>query len=63
MIRIGTLFVLLLIAPAHAQTVAAAPGFDPHLVADVYATALAFMAPRTLEPVQSRSLPFGGCAG
>ena len=51
MIRSGALFVLLLIIPAHAQTVAVPPGFDPHLIANVYATALAFMAPRTLEPV------------
>ena len=63
MIRIGTLFVLLLIAPAHAQTVAATPGFDPHLVADVYATALAFMAPRTLEPVPVSRLTAWGLRG
>ena len=63
MIRIGTLFVLLLIAPAHAQTVAATPGFDPHLVADVYATALAFMAPRTLEPVPVSRLTVWGLRG
>jgi carboxyl-terminal processing protease len=62
-IRIGTLFVLLLIAPAHAQTVAAPPGFDPHLVADVYATALAFMAPRTLEPVPVSQLTVWGLRG
>jgi carboxyl-terminal processing protease len=62
-IRIGTLFVLLLISPAHAQTVAAPPGFDPHLVADVYATALAFMAPRTLEPVPVSQLTVWGLRG
>src|SRR6516162_3611786 len=50
-IRAGVLFVLLLIIPAHAQTVAVPPGFDAHLITSVYATALAFMAPRTLQPV------------
>ena len=62
-IRIGTLFVLLLIAPAHAQTVAVPPGFDPHLVTNVYATALAFMAPRTLEPVAVSQLTVWGLRG
>ncbi|HME23228.1 MAG TPA: S41 family peptidase [Acetobacteraceae bacterium] len=63
MIRIGALFVLLLIVPAHAQTVAAPPGFDPHLITDVYATALAFMAPRTLEPVPVSQLTIWGLRG
>ncbi len=62
-IRVGVLFVLLLIAPAHAQTVAAPAGFDPHLISDVYATALAFMAPRTLEPVAVSQLTIWGLHG
>ena len=63
MIRSGALFVLLLIIPAHAQTVAVPPGFDPHLIANVYATALAFMAPRTLEPVAVSQLTIWGLRG
>ena len=63
MIRVGALLVLLLIAPAHAQTVAVPPGFDPHLITDVYATALAFMAPRTLEPVAVSQLTIWGLRG
>jgi len=46
-IRIGALLLLLLIAPAHAQPVVAIGSFDPVLLANVYTTALAFMAPRT----------------
>ena len=63
MIRAGALFILLLIVPAHAQTVAIPPGFDPHLMTDVYATALAFMAPRTLEPVPVSQLTVWGLHG
>jgi carboxyl-terminal processing protease len=59
--RIGILFLLLLIAPAHAQPVAS--GFDPHMVTDVYAAALAFMAPRTLEPVPISQLTMWGLGG
>ena len=39
------------------------PGFDPHLITDVYATALAFMAPRTLEPVAVSQLTIWGLRG
>ena len=63
MIRIGTLFVLLFILPAHAETVAVPPGFDPQLITNVYATALAFMAPRTLEPVAVSQLTIWGLRG
>jgi carboxyl-terminal processing protease len=59
--RIGALLLLLLIVPAHAQPGAA--GFDPHLVTNVYATALAFMAPRTLEPVAVSQLTLWGLHG
>jgi carboxyl-terminal processing protease len=62
-IRIGTLFLLLLIAPARAQTIAAAGAFDPRLAMNVYATALAFMAPRTLEPVAVSQLTVWGLRG
>jgi carboxyl-terminal processing protease len=62
-IRAGVIFVLLLILPAHAQNVAIPPGFDPHLMTDVYATALAFMAPRTLEPVAVSQLTIWGLGG
>ena len=62
MTRIGALLFLLLIAPAHAQPVAVA-GFDPHLVTNVYATALAFMAPRTLEPIAVSQLTIWGLHG
>jgi carboxyl-terminal processing protease len=62
-IRIGSLLLVLLIAPAHAQPVAYAGGFDPHLVANVYATALAFMAPRTLDPVPVSQLTIWGLRG
>ena len=57
------MLVLLLIAPAHAQTVAVPPGLIPHLITDVYATALAFMAPRTLEPVAVSQLTIWGLRG
>ena len=60
MIRIGVLLLLLLIAPAHAQPVA---GFDPALLANIYAAALAFMAPRTLEPVAVSQLTVWGLHG
>ncbi len=63
MIRIGALFVLLLIVPAHAQPVSVPAGFDPQLVTDVYATALAFMAPRTLEPATVSQLTVWGLRG
>ena len=62
MSRIGALFILLLIVPAHAQTVAP-PGFDPRLITDVYASALAFMLPRTLEPVTLSQLTVWGLRG
>ena len=54
--RISALLFLLLAAPAHDEPLVAAGGFDPLLVTNVYATALAFMAPRTLEPVPAWQL-------
>jgi len=61
-IRSATVLLLLLIAPAYTQPVAVA-GFDPHLVTNVYATALAFMVPRTLEPVPVSQLTLWGLHG
>ncbi len=63
MIRAGALFILLLILPAQAQIAAVPPGFDPRLITDVYATALAFMAPRTLQPVAVSQLTIWGLRG
>ena len=63
MIRIGALLFILLAAPAHAEPVVAANGFNAHLVNDVYATALAFLAPRTLEPVPVSQLTIWGLRG
>jgi carboxyl-terminal processing protease len=62
-IRIGVLLILLLIVPAQAQHVTAPPGFDPALASNVYATALAFMAPRILEPVPVSQLTVWGLRG
>jgi len=59
-IRVGVLLVLLLVTRAHAQT---APGFDPRLVTSVYAEALAFMAPRTLEAVPVSQMTIWGLRG
>ena len=56
------LLFLLLIVPVHGQPVAT-PGFDPVLVADVYSVALAFMAPRTLDPVPVPLLAVWGLRG
>ena len=63
MIRASVLFVLLFIVPAHAQSVPVPPGFDPHLITQVYSTALAFMAPRTLDPVPVAQLTIWGLHG
>jgi carboxyl-terminal processing protease len=61
--RIGALLFLLLVAPAHAEPVVAAARFDPILVANVYATALAFMVPRTLDPIAPSQLTIWGLRG
>ncbi|HTW71273.1 MAG TPA: S41 family peptidase [Acetobacteraceae bacterium] len=62
MTRRAVLLLLLLIVPVHAQPVAD-PGFDPALVANVYSVALAFMAPRILEPVPVSLLTVWGLRG
>lgn len=66
MIRISALLFFLLIGRANADAGVGGslgPGFDPHLTTEVYATALAFMAPRTLEPVPVSQLTLWGLRG
>jgi len=60
--RAVLLLLLLIVVPAHAQPVGA-PGFNPTMVADVYSVALAFMAPRILEPVPVPMLTVWGLRG
>jgi len=60
--RHAVILFLLLIVPAHAQPAANA-GFDPGLVTNVYSVALAFMAPRILEPVPVPELTVWGLRG
>ena len=60
--RLSVLLLLLLIVPSHAQPVANG-GFDPGLVAQVYTVALAFMEPRTLDPVPVPTLTVWGLRG
>jgi len=62
-IRIAALLLVLLAAPAHGEPVATANGFDPYLVNNVYLTALAFLAPRTLDPVPVSQLTIWGLRG
>jgi carboxyl-terminal processing protease len=65
--RVTILLVLLLVVPAHAQPGASGPaaagGYDPALVTQVYAAALAFMQPRTLDPVPVPTLTIWGLRG
>lgn len=67
MIRLGTFLLLLLTAPAYAQTgyaqAGSSAGFNTPLATSVYTTALAFMAPRTLEPVPVAQLTLWGLNG
>ena len=63
MIRVGAIFVLLLMVPAEAQRVTTPQAFDPTLVGNVYATALTFMAPRTLEAAPVPQLVVWGLRG
>ncbi|MGA3404062.1 MAG: S41 family peptidase [Acetobacteraceae bacterium] len=60
--RLTVLLLLLMIVPAHAQSVANG-AFDPGLVAKVYSVALAFMEPRTLDPVPVPTLTVWGLRG
>ena len=61
--RLGFLIVLLLAATAHAEPAANGAGFDQALTANVAAAALAFMAPRTLDPVPISQLTVWGLRG
>jgi carboxyl-terminal processing protease len=63
-IRLSALLILLLIGSAHAdRSYAGTLDFDPRLTTEVYAAALAFMAPRTLEPVPVSQLTQWGLRG
>lgn len=63
MIRFGTLLLLLLLAAsAHAEPGTPA-AFNAPLATSVYSTALAFMAPRTLDPVPVSQLTIWGLHG
>ncbi len=63
MLRLCFLIVVLFAGQAHAEQVGAEPGFNPSLAAEVTAAALAFMAPRTLEPVPVSQLTVWGLRG
>ena len=70
MIRVSLLVVLLFVVCAHAQSPAGTPAgsqaaaaFDPQQARDVYVEALAFMAPRILEPVPVSQLTVWGLRG
>lgn len=62
MIRFGTLLLLLLAAPAFAETGTPA-AFNAPIATAVYSTALAFMAPRTLDAVPVSQLTVWGLHG
>lgn len=57
------LLLLVIACPADAEPASPVAGFEPALAAEVYATALAFMAPRTLEPVPVPQLATWGLRG
>lgn len=59
--RIAGLLLILLAAPSRAEQHPG--GFDSHIVTSVYATALAFMAPRTLEAVPVSDMTLWGLRG
>ncbi len=63
MIRLGTFLLLLLVAPAYAETGTPATNFNAPIATAVYSTALAFMAPRTLDPVAVSQLTVWGLHG
>ena len=62
MIRISALLVLILVGRAQAQPPGGGP-YDPQRVTAVYAEALAFMAPRILDPVPISQLTVWGLRG
>ncbi len=62
--RCSLLLLLLFGIPAQAEPVATAPpSWNPQLAAQVYITALTFMAPRTLEPVAFAQFTLWGLRG
>lgn len=66
MIRISALLLVLLFGRANADPARMAsgmPAFDQRLATEVYATALSFMAPRTLDPVPISQLTIWGLRG
>ncbi len=62
MIRFGALLLLLLSSPALAE-IGSPATFNAQLATSVYATALTFMGPRTLEPVPVAQLTLWGLNG
>ncbi|MBN8906038.1 MAG: peptidase S41, partial [Rhodospirillales bacterium] len=60
--RIALILLILAAVPARAET-APSEGFDARLAAEVYTRALAFMAPRILEPVPVPQLATWGLRG
>lgn len=62
MIRFGALLLLLLSGPALAE-IGSPATFNTQLATSVYATALTFMGPRTLEPVPVSQLTLWGLNG
>jgi carboxyl-terminal processing protease len=62
-IRLGLLFLVLLAIPAHAEPTLPTAGFNAALTTEVYAAALAFIAPRALDPVTVPQLAIWGLRG
>lgn len=62
MTRFGLLLVLLVTVPAAAEP-ATGPAFDAELASHVYADALAFIAPRALDPVTVPEMTLWGLRG
>ena len=63
-IRVSVLLALLLaVPPARAQSAPSQSGFEAGLAGEVYVAALAFMAPRILEPVPVSQLTLWGLRG
>jgi carboxyl-terminal processing protease len=54
---------MLLAGPAHAEPFTQSQALDERMISDVTAAALAFMAPRTLEPVATAQLTLWGLRG